>query len=69
MMAAKRTKSLEPDPEYLTTKQVATLLGVSDWTVRQLDETGQLTAHHRTIGEHRRYRRSDVAKLLDRLKR
>ena len=68
-MAAKRSSPAEPGPEYLTTSQAATLLGVSEWTVRQLDETGQLPAHHRTIGEHRRYRRSDVVKLLDRLKR
>ena len=68
-MTAKRSKPAEPEPEYLTTRQTAELLGVSDWTVRQYDETGQLPAHHRTIGEHRRYRRSDVVKLLDRLKR
>ena len=68
-MTAKRSKPAEQDPEYLTTSQTAALLAVSDWTVRQLDETGQLTPHHRTTGEHRRYRRSDVVKLLDRLKR
>ena len=68
-MTAKRSKPAEPPHEYLTTIQVAALLGVSDWTVRQLDETGKLTPHHRTVGEHRRYRRSDVVKLLDRLKR
>lgn len=68
-MTAKKRHRLEGVEEYLTTGQAASVLGVSDWTIRQLDETGRLPAHHRTIGEHRRYKLSEIQKLLEELKK
>ena len=47
----------------LTTAEVAARLNVSTWTIRQWDASGKLPAI-RTPGGHRRYRESDVNRVL-----
>ena len=50
--------------EYLTTKEAADLLGVSESTVRRLCSQKKLTAW-RTPGGHRRIAKESVEALLD----
>jgi len=52
---------------WLRVCDVASLLGVSNNTVRRWTDDGRLSAH-RSPGGHRRYRRADVDTLLDSLR-
>ena len=47
----------------LTTAEVAKRLSVSQWTIRHWDSTGKLKAL-RTKGGHRRYRESEINRLM-----
>lgn len=47
------------DPNWLSLSQVAQLLGVHPSTVRLWADKGDLPAH-RTVGQHRRFKRADV---------
>lgn len=42
-------------PHYLTTKQLAALVGTTDGNIRYWDDTGKLVAHERTPGGIRYY--------------
>jgi excisionase family DNA binding protein len=56
--------SAQPDPEqWLTPAEVAALFGVHPKTVTRWAK-GRRLAFIRTLGGHRRYRLSDVRKLL-----
>lgn len=49
--------------DWLTPQQVAELFGVSTWTVRRWEDRGALIPERLPSG-HRRYRKSDVDRLL-----
>lgn len=57
-----RKRSEKTGPVYLTTFEVAKLLGVSPPTVVNWVNSGQLTAH-RTVGGHRRMRPEDIVRF------
>jgi excisionase family DNA binding protein len=52
-------------PEWLTLGQAAKYLGVAQSTMRKWSDVGRVSAFY-TPGGHRRYRRSDLDKFLDR---
>jgi excisionase family DNA binding protein len=52
----------ESPDDFLTVNEAATILNVSATTVRNWTADGRLP-EHRTLGGHRRYRRSDVERL------
>lgn len=51
------------EEKLMTIKQVCTALNVSIQTLRLWDESGKLSAI-RTVGNHRRYKQSDIYKLI-----
>lgn len=51
------------EEKLMTIKQVCTALNVSIKTLRLWDESGKLSAI-RTVGNHRRYKQSDIYKLI-----
>ena len=50
--------------QYLSIGKVAKILGVAVVTLRRWEKLGKLNARFRTFGNHRRYFKSDIAKLL-----
>jgi len=52
-------------PEWLTLGQAAKYIGVAQSTMRKWSDVGRVSAFY-TPGGHRRYRRSDLDKFLDR---
>jgi excisionase family DNA binding protein len=52
-------------PEWLTLGQAARYLGVAQSTMRKWSDLGRVSAFY-TPGGHRRYRRSDLDRFLDR---
>lgn len=58
---------VDPQPieekEWLTTAEVASLLGVSVWTVTRWAKSGKLPAMKLPSG-HRRFDRAEIEKLL-----
>jgi excisionase family DNA binding protein len=52
-------------PEWLTLGQAAKYLGVAQSTMRKWSDLGRVSAFY-TPGGHRRYRRSDLDRFLDR---
>ena len=61
-----RPGDLIPDERLLTPAEVASLFGVDPRTVTRWASAGRLTPM-RTPGGHRRYKRSEVFALRDRL--
>lgn len=57
-------KSLE-NKEILTIKEVAEIFGVHQQTLRRWDEEGKLKAVRIGKFGHRKYRKSDIDKLLE----
>lgn len=57
----------EPEPEFMTTKEVAAALGVSLEKVRYHSNTGTLPEAYRTAANHRRFRTADVRALQQEL--
>jgi excisionase family DNA binding protein len=55
-------------PEYLTIMQVAELLQVHPNTLRNWDKNGQLKAVRIGVRKIRRYKKSDILKLLEKEK-
>src|SRR5512133_3378932 len=53
------------EPDWLTLGQAAKYLGMAQSTIRKWSDTGRLPAFY-TPGGHRRYRRSDLDKFLER---
>ncbi len=51
-----------PEPNYLTTKEVARLCRVSDATVKRWEDAGFLKSE-RTSGKHRRFRAEEIARF------
>ncbi len=49
--------------DWLTTREVAEMLGVGTTSVKRWSEEGRLRAF-KTAGGHRRYRRVDIARIL-----
>jgi excisionase family DNA binding protein len=54
-----------PQPEWLTLGQAAKYLGVAQSTMRKWSDLGRVSAFY-TPGGHRRYRRTDLDRFLDR---
>ena len=50
--------------QYLSIGKVAKMLGVAVVTIRRWEKLGKLTSKFRTFGDHRRYFKSDISKLL-----
>lgn len=59
------TTATDRESELLTPGEVARLFGVDPKTVARWADAGELSAV-RTLGGHRRYRASEVYRLLDR---
>ena len=57
------------DDDLLRISEVAKMLGVSVSQVIHYEDQGLVTPVMRTIGNHRRYKRSDVVDLVEKLKR
>lgn len=51
-----------PSKDALTIKQAASILGVSDETLRNWEKKGKITPFH-TTGKHRRYHREKIEEL------
>ena len=56
-----------PRGRYLTIKQTANLLGVSEATLRRWDRAGRFVAHRHPINRYRLYRLQDVRALARQL--
>ena len=50
--------------KFISIKEVSTMLGVSAKTLRRWDKEGKLIAS-RTLGNHRRYKLSDIEHMLN----
>ena len=50
--------------QYLSIGKVSKILGVSVVTLRRWEKLGKLKAKFRTFGQHRRYFKNDIVKLL-----
>jgi DNA-binding transcriptional MerR regulator len=50
-------------PDVLTIKETATLLGVSEVTLRRWDKSGKFSPHRHPLNGYRCYRREDVLRL------
>jgi excisionase family DNA binding protein len=64
-MAYDASRSTSAQPEWLTLGQAAKYLGVAQSTMRKWSDLGRVSAFY-TPGGHRRYRRSDLDRFLDR---
>ena len=64
-MAYERQRRATTQPEWLTLGQAAKYLGVAQSTMRKWSDLGRVSAFY-TPGGHRRYRRSDLDRFLDR---
>ena len=56
---------MNKEEQYLSIGKVAKILGVAVVTLRRWEKNGKLNAKFRTFGNHRRYFKHDVTKLLD----
>ncbi len=50
---------------YISIGEAATILGVAVVTLRRWDKLGKLKVGFRTFGNHRRYLKSDIFRLLN----
>ena len=64
-MAFDSSRSAGAQPEWLTLGQAAKYLGVAQSTMRKWSDLGRVAAFY-TPGGHRRYRRADLDRFLDR---
>src|SRR5579885_628559 len=64
-MAYREDRSGRNDPEWLTLGQAARFLGVAQSTIRKWSDQGRVPAFY-TPGGHRRYRRGDLERFLER---
>ena len=55
--------------KYLTTKEVADLLGITPLTVRNWDKTGKMKAYRNPINNYRIYKPSDIEFFLQKIKK
>lgn len=49
---------------YLTIKEAAEFLGISELTLRNWDKKGKLSAHRHPVNNYRLYKISDLEKLI-----
>jgi putative resolvase len=54
---------------YISIGETAQILGVAVVTIRRWDKLGKLTVSFRTFGNHRRYLKSDIFRLLNKDKK
>jgi len=50
---------------YLTIKNVSSILGVSKVTLRNWDKSGKLVAHRHPFNNYRMYKLEDVDKIIE----
>lgn len=50
--------------KYISIKEASELVGVTTTTLRRWEANRHLVAHHRTIGNHRRYRLDDILTMF-----
>lgn len=62
-MAARAVTPLKAEPELLTIKDAAELLGVSEMTLRRWDAAGKFKARRHPMNGYRLYSRADVLNL------
>ncbi len=51
--------------QYITIKEVSTILGVSKITLRNWDKSGKLKAHRHPFNNYRIYKLEDIDKVLE----
>jgi MerR family transcriptional regulator, copper efflux regulator len=54
-------------PDVLTISEAATVLGVSEVTLRRWDSAGKFVAHRHPVSGYRLYKRVEVLKLRRRI--
>ena len=64
-MSSYRSPAVGQEPEWLTLGQAAKYLGVAQSTIRKWSDVGRVPAFY-TPGGHRRYRRADLDRFLER---
>jgi predicted site-specific integrase-resolvase len=55
---------MTPQPQLLTIKQAASMLGVTPLTLRNWDKAGKLTPRRHPLNNYRVYHRTDIEKLI-----
>ena len=50
--------------KYISIREAGLLFGVTTTTIRRWEKSGKLICHHRTLGNHRRYKLSDILSLI-----
>lgn len=58
---------MSEQPQLLTIKQAARMLGVTPLTLRNWDNKGKLNALRHPINNYRVYKRSDIEKLIEQI--
>lgn len=53
--------------EYMKVKEAATLLGVSESTLRNWERAGKIVAYRHPMNRYRMFKRADVESVLTRL--
>lgn len=64
---ARRTRPPSGPPEIITIGEAASILGVSEMTLRRWDKAGKFCPHRHPVNGYRVYRLSDVLKLRKRI--
>ena len=50
--------------KFITIKEASVLIGVTTTTLWRWDDDGSLEPHHRTVGNHRRYKLRDILDFI-----
>jgi excisionase family DNA binding protein len=50
---------------YISIKEASLLIGITTTTLRRWEKENKFIANHRTFGGHRRYKLSEVLKLIN----
>jgi excisionase family DNA binding protein len=50
--------------KFITIKEASVLIGVTTTTLRRWERDGFLESHHRTVGNHRRYKLNDILNFV-----
>ena len=50
--------------KYISIREAGLLFGVTTTTLRRWEKLGKLICHHRTLGNHRRYKLSDILNII-----
>ena len=64
IVASFRGNAMKKIGDYLQIKEAATLLGVTQATLRNWERFGKLTSHRHPINRYRLYKKEDLEALL-----